>query len=211
MSTLVPMANLRERQKEETRRRLLAAALERFQEQGYVATTVDHIASAVGTTRVTFYAHFGNKTEVMRALFDDLNVALDRGPSPLVGSTATLLVEAVRDGGHEAIYGWLVAQASRWPEIGRYLAVVSEAAAVDPEINELKARWWSDVIADIVEGLDAADRFRPESRLFRGYMALECLNSACSAWIRDPWPLTAEAPQFAVLADAWMPLVGRTD
>lgn len=50
------MVSLREAQKQMTRRLLLDAGLELFTTKGYAATTVDDIATAAGTTRVTFYA-----------------------------------------------------------------------------------------------------------------------------------------------------------
>ena len=62
------MASLREAQKEMTRRMILDAGLELFSTKGYLATTVEDIAGAVGTTRVTFYAHFPSKSELMKAL-----------------------------------------------------------------------------------------------------------------------------------------------
>jgi AcrR family transcriptional regulator len=46
------MAGLREAQKEMTRRPL-STALELFNAEGYAATTIDEIAAAAGTTRVT--------------------------------------------------------------------------------------------------------------------------------------------------------------
>ncbi len=52
------MANLRAAQKQLTRRLLLDSGLELFKSKGYAATTVDDIAKAAGTTRVTFYAYF---------------------------------------------------------------------------------------------------------------------------------------------------------
>ncbi|MFD0474935.1 TetR family transcriptional regulator [Nonomuraea thailandensis] len=48
------MARLREAQKEMTRKLLLDSGVELFVSKGYAATTVDDIASAAGTTRVTF-------------------------------------------------------------------------------------------------------------------------------------------------------------
>ena len=128
------MANLRALQKEQTRRRILEHALALFQEKGYVATTIDDIASSVGTTRVTFYAHFPNKGELMREMIAELNDLLERNPSPEHGSTATKLVDAVRIGTFDQIRPWLAAQADRWPLIKPHIVVSTEASAVDPTI-----------------------------------------------------------------------------
>ncbi len=51
-----------------TRQLLLDAAMDRFVASGYAATRIDEIASAAGTTRVTFYAYFPSKSEVIKAL-----------------------------------------------------------------------------------------------------------------------------------------------
>ena len=73
------MATLRAAQKAMTRKLLLDAALDLFVELGYAATTVDLIANRAGTTRVTFYAHFPSRSELMRTLIDEnLNAELAR-------------------------------------------------------------------------------------------------------------------------------------
>ncbi|QAY59775.1 TetR/AcrR family transcriptional regulator [Microbacterium protaetiae] len=202
-------ANLRVRQKEHTRRAILEHALNLFQEHGYVATTIDDIATSVGTTRVTFYAHFANKTELMRALFEELNRNLERQDDGLEHrSTARPLVEATRLGTFAAIRGWIGAQSTRWPAIRPYIIVVAEASAVDPEIRELNEAWFGEVIDDITEGLAQAGRFDPDTRRFRGYLAMELLNSANLRWIRHPWPLET-GTELDILAGAWTHLLGE--
>ena len=201
------MANLREKQKQQTRQSLLDHALRLFQEQGYVATTIDDIATAVGTTRVTFYAHFPNKTELMRALFDELNRHLDRRENQEHRSTAGSLVDAAREGSLPAIRAWIGAQAAHWPDIRPYISVVEEASAVDPEMRELRDAWFGEVIDDIVTGLAAAGRFDESTRQYRGYLAMELLNSANLQWIRHPWSLD-DGPELDILALAWTSLLG---
>ncbi|WP_460774522.1 TetR/AcrR family transcriptional regulator [Microbacterium sp. GXF7504] len=201
------MANLRALQKEQTRQRILEHALSLFQSQGYVATTVDDIATAVGTTRVTFYAHFPNKGELMRALIGELNAHLERNPSPEHGSTAEKLVDAVRIGTFAAIRPWLGAQAERWPQIKPYILVSTEAAAVDPEMRELTVAWFDEVIADIVDGMARAGRHPEDQRAYRGYLAVELLNSANLRWIREGWDFQT-GPELDILAHAWVHLLG---
>lgn len=201
------MANLRNLQKEQTRRRLLEHALTLFQAQGYVATTIDDIATSVGTTRVTFYAHFANKAEIMRALIGELNELLERNPSPEHGSTATKLVDAAREGTFEAIRSWLGAQAERWPLIKPYIIVATEASAVDPEIRDLTTGWFAEVIADMVEGMTAAGRFSLEDRQFRGFLAMELLDRTNLMWIREGWDFRTGS-QLDTLAGTWVHLLG---
>lgn len=202
------MANLREKQKQQTRQSLLENALRLFQEQGYVATTIDDIATAVGTTRVTFYAHFPNKTELMRALFGELNRHLDRREDSEHRSTAGPLVDAAREGSFDAIRTWIGAQAARWPNIKPYITVVEEASAVDVEMRQLRDDWFGEVIDDIAAGLAEAGRFDEDTRRYRGYLAMELLNSANLRWIRKPWPLDT-GPELDILTTAWTTLLGE--
>jgi AcrR family transcriptional regulator len=201
------VANLRKLQKESTRSRLLATALELFERNGFAATTVDDIAAAAGTTRATFYAHFESRRELMRALFDELNRLLERVTSAEHGSSARPLVEAVQLGTREAIEAWLRAQAARWPVIKPYILAATEASAIDPEIRLLMNEWFDETISDIVEGLTRADRYEPETRRFRGELAIAQLDHTALHWMREAWDLDGDRA-LAVLAESWAKLLG---
>lgn len=203
------MANLRTKQKEMTRQLLLRTSLELFESKGYAATTVDDIATAAGTTRVTFYAHFPARIDLIRALFAELNALLDRSDSPERGTTAAALVRAVADGGRDGIAAWLRQSADLWPRIQPYLNVGVEAAASDPEIRLLVDQWWNEAYADIVAGLDEADRFDPASRHVRAELAFTQLHYLASRWNRRDW--TADHSQaLEILIDAWVQLLGNS-
>ncbi|WP_417563124.1 TetR/AcrR family transcriptional regulator [Microbacterium sp.] len=203
------MANLRQRQKESTRKRLLEIALDLFVARGYVATTIDDIATGAGTTRVTFYAHFESRQDLMRALIAELNAALGRQSRPDTGeSTASPLVEAVRVGARDLIATWLHDQAVRWPVIRPYILAATEASAVDPDIRALFNGWVEEVVADVVEGLDAADRFDPASRHFRGVLAFANLDQTALHWMRTGGFEPGVGVEFDVLAETWWHLVG---
>jgi AcrR family transcriptional regulator len=57
----------RAERQEETRRRIVEAAVELHQEEGPAATTVSDIARRAGVGRVTVYRHFADETEILRA------------------------------------------------------------------------------------------------------------------------------------------------
>jgi AcrR family transcriptional regulator len=61
------------KRKQDSRDRLLAAAMAQFGARGYLAVSVEDIATAAGVSRVTFYRHFGGKEALAVQLF--LNVA----------------------------------------------------------------------------------------------------------------------------------------
>jgi len=60
----------RERKKQETRQRLMEAALRLFHEQGYDATTVEQIAEAADVAKGTFFNYFETKEALLPALFE---------------------------------------------------------------------------------------------------------------------------------------------
>ena len=55
----------REQSKDQTRERLIDAARTTFVKKGYVATSVEDIASAAGYTRGAFYSNFDGKSELL--------------------------------------------------------------------------------------------------------------------------------------------------
>jgi AcrR family transcriptional regulator len=57
----------RAERQEDTRRRIVEAAVELHQADGPAATTVSDIARRAGVGRVTVYRHFADETEILRA------------------------------------------------------------------------------------------------------------------------------------------------
>ncbi|WP_207850240.1 helix-turn-helix domain-containing protein, partial [Pseudomonas sp. 21_B] len=60
-----PIRLTREQSKDLTRERLLSAAHAIFTKKGYVAASVEDIASAAGYTRGAFYSNFRSKAELL--------------------------------------------------------------------------------------------------------------------------------------------------
>ncbi|CAL9395906.1 TetR/AcrR family transcriptional regulator [Streptomyces sp. enrichment culture] len=201
------MANLREAHKQMTRRLLLESALELFDAKGYAGTTVDDIATAAGTTRVTFYAYFPSRSELMRALIDErLNEALRRVRSAEHGSTAHDLVATVAEGTPEAIAAWLRQTAERWPDIRPIIRAGRAAAVVDPELTDLVEGWLEEAISDIEDGLDRAGRFEPHQRRFRGVLAMAQLDFVAQNWHRADWKLSRDQ-MLDELGESWVRLL----
>ncbi|HEU4964145.1 MAG TPA: TetR/AcrR family transcriptional regulator [Bacilli bacterium] len=59
------MSGLRERKKQETRKKILAAALALFQELGFENTTIDRIAEQADVARGTVFLHFPSKEVIL--------------------------------------------------------------------------------------------------------------------------------------------------
>jgi len=58
-----------------TRNRILEAAIELFNDKGTKSVTTNHIAAAMGISPGNIYYHFGNKEEIIRAIFTHMHEA----------------------------------------------------------------------------------------------------------------------------------------
>ncbi|MDY0269157.1 TetR/AcrR family transcriptional regulator [Trichloromonas sp.] len=56
-----------------TRDRIIAAAIDLFNEQGTKGVTTNHIAAAVGISPGNLYYHFRNKGDILRAIFEEMD------------------------------------------------------------------------------------------------------------------------------------------
>ena len=81
---------MRSYKKSELRRaEILEAAMELFSLNGYQATHMDHIASAVSVARVTLYDYYKSKEDILYALIDQ--VVEEPRTKPLSGSVRSQL------------------------------------------------------------------------------------------------------------------------
>lgn len=62
----------------DTRDRILLAALDLFLQQGIRKTSVDDVADRAGVTRVTVYRHFSDRQQLIGEAFLQVNAAFDR-------------------------------------------------------------------------------------------------------------------------------------
>jgi AcrR family transcriptional regulator len=74
---LVTLARVREKQREETRKRLYLAALEVFRRDGVQACRIDDISQKAEVSRATFYFHFPTKEAVLLQLLRESDVPLE--------------------------------------------------------------------------------------------------------------------------------------
>jgi len=200
------MSSLREAQKQLTRDVIVERALELFTEKGYAATTIDEIAAAAGTTRVTFYAYYPTRSDLMRDFMARVNAVLDRAAGPDRGSTAAELVDVVRAGELAGILAWLESRAALWPVFRPYLDVLEEAAAIDREVRALVEGWHEEVISDLVRGMELAGRFPAETHHIRGTLAFTSLDYVATLWTRRKFEPNREHA-LEVLADNWYHLL----
>ena len=196
------MPSLREAQKQLTRDTIVERALELFTAKGYAATTIDEIAAGAGTTRVTFYAYYPSRTDLMRDFMARVNAVLDRTNGPGQVSTAAELVDVVRAGELPGILAWLESRAALWPVFRPYLDVLSDAAAIDAEVRSMLEAWHEEVISDMIRGMELAGRFPAETRHIRGTLAYTQLDYVATLWTRRRLEPNRDHA-LEVLADSW--------
>ncbi|MFZ5910302.1 MAG: TetR/AcrR family transcriptional regulator [Chloroflexota bacterium] len=84
---------------EETRTRLLEAALKRFANHGYNAASVDDICADAGVSKGAFYHHFPSKQAVFLALLDNwletVNAGLEAARQATVPETLLRMTEVL--------------------------------------------------------------------------------------------------------------------
>lgn len=105
------MAGLRERKKEQTRRRIAETALRLFDERGYDAVTVNEIAEAAGVAKVTLFAYFPSKEclalDGVKDDTADVVAGRPEGSSPLEALREHYRAMAARDTGEIDVAGLL--------------------------------------------------------------------------------------------------------
>jgi len=158
---------LREAQAAATRRAIVAAASRLFVERGYVATSIDAVATAAGVSRATVFAAGKSKATLLKAAYDVALVG-DHEPIPLPERPLSRVIRAERDQRrYLELYAGLVS------EIAARLAPIYEAvrgaASADPEVRDVFEKIQSErriggahVVADLLDrgalraGLDSA-------------------------------------------------------
>lgn len=195
------MAGIRDAQKQRTRRLLMDSALAAFQEKGYAATTVDDIATGAGTTRTTFYLHFNSKVELMWALLAELDAMVAR-------SEAMSLEKLAAAGDRALIREWIQQRFDLWPDVMPRLRSGFQAAGVEPEIAAAIQAWFEAAVTEIHRGLDAADRFPPETRHIRGVLVFGQIEFLSRRWAVRGWDdkIDREAA-LETLTDSWSALL----
>ena len=109
------------------RQSVLDAARDLFLRHGFGGTTVAAIAAAAGVSPETVYKAFGGKTGLVRALQQD--ALLGTGPVPAEDRSDGLRANADP---HQVVRGWARLATEVAPRVVPILALVRDAAAVDP-------------------------------------------------------------------------------
>ena len=139
-----------------TRRSILDAAQRLFESDGYVATTMEAIASEAGVALKTVYSVFATKSGLLRALWD-LLLKGDTDEAPVAQRSWYIDILEEPDPERQLRLNARNARTVKM-RIGRLLGVIRSAAVVDPDGAELWHLIQSDFYENqrvIVEAIDA--------------------------------------------------------
>jgi AcrR family transcriptional regulator len=170
----------RDRQREETRRRVYESALEVFRRDGVEKARIDEIARAAGVSRGTFYFHFRTKDDVLLALVHESETRLcDQIEALPADAPITEVLDTIAE--------HIAAQWSGEPQLLRDIGVVSFrniARSMDEEREAHPAR-----VALVPRVQSAIDRSEMSDLLPAEITAdffLVNLFGAAVAWVGNP-------------------------
>lgn len=170
----------RERNKRQTRGRLLDAASELFAAQGVVGTTVEDIADLAEVSRATFFNYFPSKDELLAALHArhmDLMAGVIDGLLSQDLTTAERIIGLFADFVHatEELPGYLRAVTG---ELERHL--------VSPEISNERTERFHDELMRILEpGIERGDVRTDYPPRFLAQMIAAVYVSTIRYWRQD--------------------------
>jgi len=172
---VVPRGGLRQRKKEQTRRRIESAALELFARDGFDAVTVEAIAAEAEIAPRTFFHHFPTKEDVVLA---DYAERLDR-----------LITEVNNRPDHEgpwaALRGAFVAVGADYGQqqhqLVRRLEIMARSPSVHARSLQLQAQW-EDALAAALARRQGVDPERDLSCRLLAASALAAMRSSLRHW-----------------------------
>ncbi|MBA2632808.1 MAG: TetR/AcrR family transcriptional regulator [Chloroflexi bacterium] len=175
-----------------TRHTIVEAAHTLFVERGYVATTINDIASASGVAVQTVYNSVGPKRAVLAAILDHV-AAGPETPTPVpVFMRRRVAATRTGRGAVRVLAAWFAEVHGR---LGPMLHVMRDAAAIDPEVAQVER------VRDVrrFHNYHEAARIIAERGDLRANLRLE--DAAAVIWSLG----NAEIYRFLVLQQAWTP------
>ncbi len=169
-----------------TKEQLLKAALHSFHEKGYIATSLDDIARAAGTTRGAVYWHFGSKAELFNAVVREqyTQAGIKLGPIYEKGGTVLEMLRRI-------LVSWL-SYAEEDSDFRTMLELTTLQTGLLPELADgiqEKKRYTDLTIQGFATMIDqgiTAGEVRPEvNSEVTARMAVGLIYGITSAWLND--------------------------
>ena len=128
-------ASRRREQARLNREAIVAAARQRFLDDGFTSTTIATIAADAGATADTIYKSFGGKAGLLRAMCED---AL-KGEGPVPAEQRSDAMQASETDPRRMLRGLGTLTTEVAPRINPLLLLLSTAAEADPAMAQLRA------------------------------------------------------------------------
>ena len=128
-------ASRRREQARLNREAIVAAARQRFLDDGFTSTTIATIAADAGATADTIYKSFGGKAGLLRAMCED---AL-KGEGPIPAEQRSDAMQASETDPRRMLRGLGTLTTEVAPRINPLLLLLSTAAEADPTMAQLRA------------------------------------------------------------------------
>jgi AcrR family transcriptional regulator len=128
----------REEAARKTRRRIVAAARELFETQGYAGTTIDAIAERAGVSRRTVFLSVGSKAELLKTAWDWAVVGDDE-PVAMLDRPHIKAMQQVTDP-EALVQHWVGQIMSVGARVAALATVLARAQDVDAEVAALQER-----------------------------------------------------------------------
>ncbi len=203
---VVAQATRRERRKQEVRERILEAATELFDRQGFEATKVAEICDRADVANKTFFNHFVSKPQLVRVLAESaLEQLLDNiGSARREGRTTGQRIER--------FFATVAASAATAGPMHRELLTeiihAAQAAGSQPDQARRLHAAFAAIIGDGVAAGDVSHRHSPETLT---EMVMGAFYSLMFNWVNlDGYPIAERARATArFLTDALAPRAGE--
>lgn len=175
----------REEYKELTRAALLDAATEQFARRGFVATTIDVVASSARVSKGAVYHHFADKAQLFEAVFRDRQQRL----LAKVGDAAARHTDPWKqlDAALDAYLEGTVADATH-----RALLQQAPAALGADRCREIDEQLGLPVLITALDGLHEAGELTPQPTAMLARVLFSALCEAAMTAGADPHPKQAQ-------------------
>src|SRR4051812_22125213 len=123
----------RSRKGVQTRARLLEAAKEIFEENGFLEARITDIAERAGLSHGAFYHHFDSKEQVFREIAENLD---DELAEPM---ESVILAPGSTTDPRERLYASLLQHFERYADEARIMGVIEQVARYDAHVGAVRA------------------------------------------------------------------------
>lgn len=183
---------LREQERSGTRQRILQAAGELFAKGGVWGVTIEDIAKAAGTSRVTVCSHFPRKPDIVHALIDELMLTTER----IYEAFASL-----NDWSRDSLRSWLVYACQEWSrQRNKRSLVLSEMPL---KVRATYKRRREGQIAILTRVSEPWQHFTPDEAKRRAFIMASELHQFLDQYHDEGWMDHDREGYLQTLADIW--------